>query len=159
MGGARTPILAAMNGGRGVGQAGGPGNLRQGDPPFREQGNRKPADAIRALLAGGADPNVAGRDGSTALHQAARAGKLDVVRALAEGGAKLDLSDNEGRTALDLAALPREERPFDPNFPSARDPDIFPPEEVAALLRELMRAQGLTVPDAAPAAQTAASAE
>jgi hypothetical protein len=149
-----------MNGGRGVGQSGGPGNLRQGAPPFRELGNRKPADAIRVLLAAGADPNVAtGPGGSTLLHQAAQAGKLDVVRALAEGGAKLDAQDRQGRTALDLAAEPREERPFDPNFPSARDPDVFPPEEVAALLRELMRAQGLAVAETATASQAAASAE
>lgn len=155
MGGARTPILAAMNGGRGVSQSGGPGNLRQGEPPFREPGNRKPADAVRVLLQAGADPNFAGRDGSTALHQAARAGKLEVVRALIEGGAKLDAQDREGRTPLDLAALPREERPFDPNFPSVRDPDIVPPEQVVALIREAMRAQGLPVTAAATAASSA----
>src|SRR5260221_1003878 len=45
--------------------------------------------AVRALLTGGEDVNVAQGDGMTALHWAARRGDLDVVRMLLAAGANV----------------------------------------------------------------------
>jgi hypothetical protein len=50
----KTPLMVAMNGGKGVGMAGGPGDIREGTkPPFREEANREPADAVQLLLEAG----------------------------------------------------------------------------------------------------------
>lgn len=136
----RTPLMVAMNGGQGVGMAGGPGDIREGrEPPFREQGNREPADAVRLLLEAGADPDaVTPKDGESALHLAAKAGKLDIVEILAAGGATLDLPNAEGKTALEVveAMPPREPPPL--TGAQAGKPQGAQPAEVAALLRELM---------------------
>ena len=42
------------------------------------------ADAVHVLLKAGADARVANKEGITALHAAAKCGRLDVVRVLAE---------------------------------------------------------------------------
>ena len=50
---ARRALMVAMNGGKGVGMAGGPGDIREGiEPPFREVSNRKPVDAVTAAASG-----------------------------------------------------------------------------------------------------------
>ena len=93
-----------MNGGKGVGMAGGPGDIRENETaPFREDIDRKPANAVRVLLEGGADPNRPTSGESTLLHDAARARNLEIIRALAEHGAKLDALNGSGLTALDVA--------------------------------------------------------
>ncbi len=135
----KTPLMVAMNGGRGVGMAGGPGDIREGRaPPFREEANREPLDAVNLLLGAGADPDAVTPDGESALHQAAKAGKLDIVRALAENGATLDLADGEGKTALEIveAMEPREPPPL--TGAQAGRPQGAQPAEVAVVLRELM---------------------
>jgi ankyrin repeat protein len=134
----KTPLMVAMNGGQGVGMSGGPGDIREGrPPPFREISNREPADAVRVLLEAGANPDAVAPDGSAAIHQAALGGKLDVIRALADAGATLDSKNGDGLTALDLAENPKPKPDglaglFGP-------PPGASPEEVAALLRELMQ--------------------
>jgi uncharacterized protein len=134
----RTALMVAMNGGRGVPPSGGPGDIREDrPPPFREPDNRNPADAVRLLLEAGADPDAVTPDGSAAIHQAARAGRLDIIRLLADAGARLDLPDGEGRTALDLAENPPERS--GPPGVLMGGPSGAEPEEVAALLRELMQ--------------------
>jgi ankyrin repeat protein len=136
----RTPLMVAMNGGRGVGMAGGPGDVREGRaPPFREKANREPVDAVKVLLEAGANPDALTPDGETALHLAAKDGKLDIVRALAEGGATLDLRNADGKTALEVvdAMPPREAAPTTGAL--AGEPQGAQPAEVAALLRELMQ--------------------
>jgi ankyrin repeat protein len=149
----RAPIMAAMNGGRGVPLSAGPGYTREGPPPFREPSNRTPADAVRVLLASGANADAVAPDGATALHQAVQARKLDIIRVLAEGGATLDALNRDGLTPLYLAENPLPEPELNP-FGPARDPDRATPEEVAALLRELMQAAGLPVgPQVAAAAE------
>ncbi|MGW8368181.1 MAG: ankyrin repeat domain-containing protein, partial [Gammaproteobacteria bacterium] len=151
----KSPLTVAMNGGKGVGMAGGPGDIREGsDPPFREQANREPVDAMRVLLEAGADPNRRTGNGSTLLHDAARSRKVDVVRLLAASGAELDALNSDGLTALDIAEGRRAE---DARGPGGIGGGFVPPgagfgnsdgptqEDVAMLLRELMEAQGVPI--------------
>ena len=147
----RPALMAAMNGGRGVPQSGGPGNLREGPPPFREPSNRSPADAVRVLLEAGANPDAVAADGTAPLHQAVLARKLDLIRVLAEGGAALDIENKDGRTPLYLAENPPPERPPIAGAPP-QDENRASPEEVVALLRELMEAQGVPIEPSVAAA-------
>jgi ankyrin repeat protein len=136
----RTPLMVAMNGGKGVGMAGGPGDIREGaKPPFREVSNRDPVDAVKLLLEAGANANAKTPDGDSALHWAAFDGKPDIVRALAAGGADLNLKDASGRTALQVveSQAPRPPPPTTGALVGTEQP--AQPAEVAALLRELMR--------------------
>jgi ankyrin repeat protein len=138
----KTPLMVAMDGGKGVGMAGGPGDIREGaEPPFREVSNRKPADAVKLLLEAGADPNAKSDEGDTALHLAAFDGKLDVVRALVAGGANLDAKDAAGLTALQVVEK-QPPRPPPVTVGAATDYEVHAqPKEVAALLRELKQGQ------------------
>jgi uncharacterized protein len=136
----KTPVMVAMDGGKGVGMAGGPGDIREGrPPPFREEANRDPADAVRLLLESGADPDAVTPDrGESALHLAAKSGKLDIIQILADAGATLDLPNGEGETAL---AVVEKMPPRDPPPPAgalAGTPQGAQPAEVAEFLRELM---------------------
>ena len=135
----RTPIMVAMTGGRGAAFAAGPGFERLGPPPFREESNREPAEAIAVLLAAGANPNVKAPDGSTPLHQAVTARQVPIIRALAAAGAKLDAVNKDNLTPLQLAEKP--EPPPPPGNNS--DSRVYRPkrnsrEEVIAAVRELM---------------------
>ncbi|HLF12210.1 MAG TPA: ankyrin repeat domain-containing protein [Gammaproteobacteria bacterium] len=136
----KTPLMVAMNGGKGVGMAGGPGDIREGDePPFREVANREPLDAVQLLLEAGAKPDALTPKGEAALHIAAREGKLDIIRALATGGATLDLPNGDGLTALEVVEKmpPREAAPIAGALAGIEQG--AQPAEVAALLRELMQ--------------------
>ena len=135
----RTPLMVAMNGGKGVGMAGGPGDIREGsEPPFREIANREPVDAIRLLLEAGADPDALTPDGEATLHLAAKAGKLDIVRVLAEMGATLDIENGDGETALQVVEEMEPRKPPPLTGALAGIPQGAQPAEVAVLLRELM---------------------
>jgi ankyrin repeat protein len=136
--GGKTALMVAMNGGKGVGMAGGPGDIREGiAPPFREVSNRNPAEAVKLLLEAGADPDATTPDGDTALHLAAFAGKLDIVRTLVEGGADTNFKDKAGKTALQVVSeqAPRPPRPTAGALVDSEMP--AQPAEVATLLREL----------------------
>lgn len=62
------------------------------------------ADAVRALLENGADPNLAQGDGLTALHLAAREGHIEVVEILIGAGAETGTTTRIGDyTPLHLA--------------------------------------------------------
>jgi ankyrin repeat protein len=99
----RTAAMVAMTGGRGPGMTGGPAYIRSGAAPYREPGSRKPEDALVVLLDGGANPNAKAPDGSTLLHQAARAGNLDIIRTLARASVDFNQPNADGLTALDVA--------------------------------------------------------
>jgi hypothetical protein len=136
----KTALMLAMDGGKGVGMAGGPGDIREGAaPPFREVSNRDPLDAVRLLLEAGAKPDAVTDKGESALHLAARDGKLEFIRVLAAGGATLDLRNGEGQTALEIVERvpPREEGPTAGALAGMEQG--AQPAEVAALLRELMQ--------------------
>jgi len=135
----KTPIMVAMVGGRGAPFAAGPGFERLSAPPFREESNRSTADAVKTLLAAGADPNVKAPDGSTPLHQAVAARQVEIIRALVGAGARLDAVNRENLTPLLLAEKPEPKREGGNN----NDPDTYQApkntrEEVIAAVRELM---------------------
>ena len=134
----RTPLMAAIKGGQGAPIAGGPGFTRIGPPSFREPGSRDPLEALKLLLAAGADPNAKAADGSTPLHQAVQEEHVGMIRALAAAGAKLDAVNKDNLTPLLLAEAPKKPNPADMG-----DLDIYKPkrnskEEIVAALRELM---------------------
>jgi len=135
----KTPLMVAMDGGKGVGMAGGPGDIREGaEAPFREKSNRNPLDAMQLLIDAGAKVNAKTPDGDSTLHIAAFAGKLDVVRLLAKNGADLSLKDGAGLTALQVVEK-QPPRPPPPNSGAlAGEKQGAQPTEVATALRELM---------------------
>jgi ankyrin repeat protein len=144
----RTPVMVAMTGGRGAPFAAGPGFERLGPPPFREQANRQPLDAVQVLLAAGANPNVKAPDGSTPLHQAVAARQVAIIRSLVAAGAKLDATNRDNLTPLLLAEKPDPPPPPGNNTDSrAYRPKRDTREEVIAAVRELM---GLGPNDPAP---------
>lgn len=60
--------------------------------------------ALRDALADGAEVNIRGEDGETALIRAAREARMIMAEILMDHGASLDLQDRHGRTALFYAA-------------------------------------------------------
>lgn len=157
----RPALFVAMNGGRGAAFGAGPGFSRQGPPPFREAGTRSPAEAVKTLIAAGADPNVwSWPDNAPPIHRAAALGNLDLIRTLVTAGAKIESWDNDGNTPLQIA-----ERNNTPEAIKRAEDAIIaavangalvpargaPPQEVVNLVRELM---GL--PPEAPKAAAAA---
>ena len=60
-------------------------------------------DAVMTLLANGADPRVAGADGNTPLHHAARCAEPIVAALLVDAGADINAANREGLTALGIA--------------------------------------------------------
>jgi ankyrin repeat protein len=134
-----TPLMAAINGGKGQLMAGGPGDIREGTiGVFREPGNRTPADAVRVLLQAGANPNAKSPKGDTALHIAAHDGRLEPIRALIEGGASADVRNAKGLTALQAV----EKMPPRKLDPIAEMVGLFDdgaqPKETAAFLRQVI---------------------
>jgi ankyrin repeat protein len=135
----KTPVMLAMAGGRGAAFAAGPGFERLGPPPFREASNREPGDAVKVLLAAGANPNAKAPDGSTPLHQAVAARQVAIIRALVAAGARLDAVNQDNLTPLQLAEKP-EPPPPPGNNTDARTwkPKRDSREDVIAAVRELM---------------------
>jgi len=134
----KTPLMVALVGGRGAPFGGGPGFNRTVAPPFREPADREPLNAVKTLLAAGANPNVKAPDGSTPLHQAVAARQVAIIRALVAGGARLDAKNKDDLTPLQLAEKP----PAGPGNATVMDQDAYQPprnsrEEVIAVLREL----------------------
>ena len=69
-----------------------------------EAAKAQDAEAVRTLLAGGADVNAVQADGATALHWAAYRDALDTAGLLIGAGARVDAANELGATALWLAA-------------------------------------------------------
>jgi ankyrin repeat protein len=152
----RTPAMVAMNGGRGPAMTGGPAYIRDGAAPYREQGSRKPEDALAVLLAAGANPNAKAPDGNALLHQAARAGNLEMIRMLATAKVDFTQTNGDGLTALDIAEGKQSTSATGRGAPPPGGPRRggrgATPQDVAKLLRELM---GL--PPAAPSTEAGAA--
>jgi serine/threonine-protein phosphatase 6 regulatory ankyrin repeat subunit B len=59
---------------------------------------------VNLLLDGGAQVNMQGKGGTSALHVASNIGNIETVRVLLEHGAQVDMQDDGGMSALHLAA-------------------------------------------------------
>lgn len=133
----KSALMVAITGGKGVGVAGGPNDLRYGLPEFRETANRKPFDAVKVLLEAGANVNVADPKGATALHIAANTGELNIVRALVAKGAELNAKNMDDQTPLEFVrkAEPRKATPgFFFQEPEAKQDEIIAAlEQMAAM--------------------------
>ncbi len=57
-------------------------------------------EAVRRLLAAGADVNAKAQNGATPLHEAARRGHTGAVRLLVEAGADVHAKNGRGATGL-----------------------------------------------------------
>jgi hypothetical protein len=135
----KTPAMMAMVGGRGAPFAAGPGFERLIAPPFREESNRDPGDALKVLLDAGANPNARTTDGATLLHQAVAARRTDMIRNLAAAGAKFDAVNKDNLTPLLLAEKPEPPPPQGNNTDArAWKPRRDSREEVIATVREMM---------------------
>jgi hypothetical protein len=135
----KTPMMVAINGGRGASFAAGPGFDRLGPPPFREESNRQPADAVKALIAAGANPNAKAPDGAYLMHQAVQARQIEIIRALAKAGATFDVVNKDNLTPLQLAEKPEPPPPPGNNTDSRTyRPKRDSREDVIAAVRELM---------------------
>lgn len=130
----KTALMMVITGGKGVGVAGGPNDLRYGLPEFRESANRDTLDAVNVLLQAGADANVADPNKETALHIAAKALHPGIVRALVAHGAALDAQDKDGLTPLQAVEKMEAPKPT-PGF-FFQEP-LAQPAEMVALLQEL----------------------
>lgn len=153
----RTPLMVAMKGGQGAPIQGGPGYIRTGPPPFREPGSRDQLEAVKLLLAAGANPNAKAPDGSTPLHQAVQEEHVAVIRALAAAGGSLEAANKDNLTPLGLAEKLKKAAPPPSNGapPTNKDKKDSPAEVVAAL-RELMHLGANDPVPAPPAATTEA---
>ena len=60
-------------------------------------------EAVKHLIANGADPNLKNGKGEAALHIASYWGELEIVKHLMANGADQKLKDNNGKTAYDMA--------------------------------------------------------
>ena len=148
----KTAVMMAMVGGKGAGLGGGPGFTRLGLAPFREQSNRDPVEALKVLLAAGANPNAKAPDGATPLHQAVQARKPELVRPLVSAGAKFDEKNRDGLTPLELAEKPEgAARGADTQDPNLVKEKRATRQEIIVLMRELM---GLPPADAETLAGT-----
>ena len=144
----KTPVMVAMVGGRGAAFAAGPGFERLGPPPFREASNRSTVDAVKTLLAAGAEPE---RQGARRIDAAASGGDGAagrIIRALVGAGAKLDAVNKDNLTPLLLAEKP------EPPPPPGNNTDSRAWQAEARLARgrdcRVARADGLGPNDPAP---------
>ena len=144
----KTPLMMTMTGGRGAAFAAGPGFDRIGAPPFREKANRDPLEAMKVLLAAGANPNAKSPDGSTLLHQAVTARQVPIIKALVAAGAKLDAVNKDNLTPLLLAEKPEPVRSAAAAM--QQDPGVYKPhrdtrEEVIAAAARADEARARTI--------------
>jgi uncharacterized protein len=96
-----------------------------------EQGDRA---AALGLLAKGADPNVAGPDGTTAIMWAAANDDLDLVRALIKAGANVSAKNQLGTTALTEAAIIGSAPVIDALLQAGADPNTKNPDGETPLM-------------------------
>src|SRR4051812_8017508 len=96
-----------------------------------EQGNRA---AVLALLAKGADANVAGPDGTTPIMWAASNGDVEIARALIKAGAHVNVKNQFGTTAITEAAVVGSAPMIDALLKAGADPNTKNPEGETPLM-------------------------
>ncbi len=136
---ARRALMVAMNGGKGVGMAGGPGDIREGtQPPFREVSNRDPARCRQVAARGRCGPER--EDARRRLRAASRRLRRQ-ARHRARARRRRRRHQAEGRRRQDgaagrVGASSRGRRRPTAGAQVTREKPAQP-AEVAALLREL----------------------
>lgn len=88
---------------------------------------------VSALLRGGADPNAASADGTSALQWAVHADDLDTARLLVEAGAGVNVTNRNGARPLSLACVNANPEMVslllaagaDPSLPSSGEPPLL----------------------------------
>jgi ankyrin repeat protein len=109
-------------------------------------------EAVRLLLDLGLDPNSANRDGRTPLMGAALKGRSEVVQLLVDKGAKLDTRDHGSRdtdtSVSKIAGHTWQALDYADGLVRVGVQSAVTHPDTAALLRQLMTAQGLPVPPA-----------
>ena len=81
------------------------GRVRPSEQPLIAAIEKDDLDAVKALLAAGADVNAKDKRGWTPLMQAASDGETDIAEALLASGASVNAKTDDGRTALTLAVF------------------------------------------------------
>jgi ankyrin repeat protein len=76
-------------------------------------GSRRSADIHRRR---GANPNLQDKDGKTALHEAARLGRLEICRKLLDAGARVDVTNKHKERPSDLTRRFIREGDFEKHF-------------------------------------------
>jgi uncharacterized protein len=102
--------------------------------PLLEAAERGDRTAALRLLAKGADPNVPGPDGTTALMWAASNDDLELVRALLNAKANVALKNHFGTTALTEAAVVGSARVIDALLKAGADVNTKNPEGETPLM-------------------------
>ena len=126
------PFIGNVDGDTPLMVAAGVGVYSQGESPGEPE---ESADAVKILLALGADANDVDKNGETALHGPAWRGSNEAVTLLVDAGAKLDVRNKRGWLPLTIA---------DGVYYNAR---VMMNLHTAKLLRELMVARGLDAND------------
>jgi ankyrin repeat protein len=104
----------------------GPGFAQSVDTRLIEAARSGDADAVRSLLASGADVNAAGGDGLTALHAAAERGHAEVVEQLLARNADVGATTRIGRyTPLHLAAMGAHDEVAETLVEAGADPNVL----------------------------------
>jgi ankyrin repeat protein len=115
----------------------------------REHSTAETIEAVKLLLELGLDPNYQAETGRTPLHGAAHKGATEVVKLLHAAGARLDLRDfgnTDNRGSPELAAHTWLAIDYADGLVRVGVQSAIPHPETAAVLRELMIAEGLPVP-------------
>jgi len=113
-----------------------------------EWSEKENLEAVKLCLDGGIDPNAADDEGRTALHGAAHKGRNEVVKLLVERGAKLDARDLGSRDTVNGAMLGLTWMPlhYAQGLVRVGVQSAIPHPETEALLRQMMKDRGLTIP-------------
>jgi ankyrin repeat protein len=106
-------------------------------------------EAVKLLLDLGLDPNAQADTGRVALHGAAHKGRPDVVQILADHGAKLDVRDygNTDNRGGKLAIMTWQPVDYADGLVRVGVQSAIAHPETGLLLRKLLTAAGLPVPD------------
>ena len=103
------------------------------------------AAAVGVLLAGDANANAAGPDGTSALHWAAHRDELEIATALIAAGARVDAVNRYGVTPLYLASENGNAALVETLLDGGADPDTASPEGETALMTAARAGNAATV--------------
>jgi ankyrin repeat protein len=109
-------------------------SLAASGPALVDAARNGDLDAVRSQLKGGADPNEAAPDGSTAVHWAVHRDNLDMLNALLAAGARPDRVTRYEVAPLALAAQNGNAALVDRLLAAGADPDTVSQEGQTALM-------------------------